>query len=144
MYMKFTWGAGGTDDDFYLVLGYNVSVNTLVGDAELRNCSPSELSLTLDIPTDVNPAAEFFKFAGDQHSIAKEKGQGTLSVFKGKDVDETIQEITFMDGWITSLEMGVSTSDKTFLVHVRFAAAIITISGETFVHGSRSSNFTKK
>jgi hypothetical protein len=142
MYMKFTFGEGDKGDVFFKVIGYNVSVNTLVSDAELRNCSPSELSLTLEIPATVNPAAEFFKFAGDQHSKAKEIGRGTLTVFKGKDVDQSIQEIAFTDGWITSLEMGVSTSDKEFLIHIRFAAALITISGETFVHGSRSSNFT--
>jgi hypothetical protein len=137
MFIQLTFG-----EKTYRVVNYSVSVGTVSGDTKLANCVPGELSLTVELPPSANPAAEFLGFAVDQHNIAKDKGQGTLTVFKEEGVDESLKEIAFKQGWITDLDMATSEMDDKFNVSLRIAAADMVISGVQFNHRGRGEHFS--
>ena len=128
-------------DVTYHVTNYSFSLGTVSGDTKLANVVPGELSLNLELPPEANPAEAFLQFAVDQHNTAKDKGAGRLSVFKGADVGESLQEIEFSKAWITDIDVSVSEMDEKFNVSLRFAAAEMTISGVMFSHRGRAEHF---
>ena len=140
MYMLFGFG----DEATYHVTNYSLSVGTVAGDTKLANCVPGELSVNIELPPDALPAAEFLELAKDQHNTAKEKGKGKLVIFKGEDVGESLQEITFEKAWITDLDMGSSEMDERFNISMRIAAASVTVSGVVFEHRGRGEHFGKR
>jgi len=138
MYMTLKFG-----DKEYEVTNYSVSVGTVSGDSKLANAVPGEISMNLDLPPSANPADGLLGFAQQQHSVAKDKGSGTLTIFKDKDVEQGLQEITFEQGWITDLDMSTSEVDDRFSVGIRIAAAKVVVSGVPFEHRGRGEHFSK-
>ncbi len=141
--MHIMFGFGSENPELkYHVTNYSLSVGTIAGDTKLANAVPGELSLTIELPPSANPYTDFLSFAVDQHNTAKDKGAGKLAVFKGEDVGESLQEITFKNGWITDLDMGTSEVDERFTISLRIAAATMNVSGVAFIHRGRGEHFS--
>jgi len=140
MYIQFKWDKGDTS---YRVLNYNFGVYSEAGETSLSNCQPGVINLTLQLPDEPNPGKEFFAFAAEQHDTAGEKGSGVITVFKGeKTSHESLQEITFAQGWITALEISVSDVDDKFMLSCSIAASAVFISESEFAHHRRSEHFS--
>ena len=146
MFMRFGWGDNpGPKEMKYSVTNYSLSIDTQGDTTKIANCVPGEICLTIEIPdTEKNPAAEFIGFAVDQHNTAKDKGKGKISVYRGEDVGESIQEISFKKGWITDLDLGSSVHDSKSVINLRIAAAEVTVSGISFMHRGRNEHFAGK
>jgi hypothetical protein len=141
MFMQFEWDGGKGP---YRVMNYDFSVSSESGDTALGNCLPGVITLTVQIPAEPNPGAEFFAFAQEQHDTAKEKGKGKVTVFPGeKTAKESLQEIAFSNGWITSLSMNVSDRDDKFTLTCKIASSSVTFSGTEFLHHRRIEHFEK-
>ena len=136
MHMNLEFG-----DVTYHVTNYSFSLGTVSGDTKLANVVPGELSVNIELPPEANPAEAFLAFAVDQHNTAKDKGKGKLSVFKGADVGESLQEIEFWSAWITDIDVSVSEMDEKFNVSLRIAASAVLISGVEFIHRGRGEHF---
>lgn len=139
MHMIFQWDSEPGLE--FRVLNYNFSVNSQGGETKLSNCQPGQLDLTVEIPPEPDPGKIFFEFAAEQHDTSADKGVGTLTVFKGKAVGESLQEIHFEKGWITSLSLNVSEKDDKFQLKCNIAAANVKVSGSDFLHHRRLEHF---
>lgn len=140
MHMIFKWD--GSDPGVeYRVTEYTFSVNSQGGETKLSNCQPGQINLTLELPPEPHPGKEFFQFAAEQHDTSGDKGKGTLTVFKGKSVGESLQEISFEDGWVTTLSLNVAEKDDKFQLKCNIAAAKVMISESEFVHHRRAEHF---
>ena len=137
MHMLFGFG----DAIKHRVTNFSFSLGTVSGDTKLANVIPGEVSVSLELPPTANPAEGFLAFAVDQHNTASEKGEGTIVVYKGQDVGESLQEISFSNAWITDIDIGSSEMDEKFNVSLRIAAADIVVSGVTFTHRGRGEHF---
>lgn len=142
MYVVFGWGESPSADDMkYTVLQYQFSVSTMEGDTRPANCVPGEIDLTLELPPTPNPAQDFLNFATQQHTAAAEEGAGKIAVYKGKDAGESIQEVSFKQGWIVDIGLGAGMHDEMFTVTLRIAASEVTVSGVNFIHNKRKEHF---
>jgi hypothetical protein len=139
MFMQFKWDQGKIE---YRVTSYDFSVSSEGGETALSNCQPGAISLTLELPAEPQPGKEFFAFAAEQHDTASEKGKGTITVFKGeKTTSESLQQITFSNGWITKLELNVGDHDEKFRLTCNIAATNVSISETDFEHHRRAEHF---
>ena len=142
MHVLFGWGEDPSVDDMpYRVLNYTFDVVSEAGDTMISNCQPTHIALTVEVPPDGDAGAEFFSFASEQHDTAGERGKGKIAVFRGRSVGESVQEVTFNNGWIDSLSISASQADDKFIITCMIAAAEITISGVEFIHHTRSEHF---
>lgn len=143
MHILFGWGEDPSVDDMpYRVLNYSIDVVSESGDTMISNCQPTHIVLTVEVPPDGDAGAEFFNFASEQHDTAAENGKGKIAVFRGRSVGESIQEVTFNNGWIDSLTINASQADDKFIITALIAAAEITVSGVEFTHHTRAEHFT--
>jgi hypothetical protein len=139
--MQFKWEG---KDKKYRVLSYDFDVSSEGGDTALSNCQPGTIDLTIELPAEANPGSEFFAFAAEQHDTSKEKGKGTITVFKGeKTTQESLQEIVFSDAWITSCSLNVRDEDDKFSLDCKIAASIVFFSGTDFLHPRRLEHFNE-
>jgi hypothetical protein len=142
MHILFGWGEDPSVDDMpYRVLSYNFDVVSESGDTMISNCQPTHIALTVEVPPDGDAGREFFNFASEQHDTAAENGKGKIAVFRGRAVGESIQEVTFNNGWIDSLSISASQGDDKFIITAMIAAAEITVSGVEFTHHTRAEHF---
>ncbi len=142
MFIKFGWGENPSVDNMpYRVLNYSFDVVSQAGDTQITNCQPTHIVLTVEVPPGADAGAEFFTFANEQHDTAGDNGKGKIAVFRGENVGESIQEVTFSDGWIDNLSINASASDDKFIISCVIAAAQITVSGVEYVHHTRAEHF---
>lgn len=140
MFMQFKWEGS---DKTYRVLNYKFSVSSESGETALSNCQPGLITLTLELPDEPNPGSEFFAFAAEQHDTSAEKGKGVITVFKGERTShESLQEITFSNAWITSLDINVADVDDKFELSCKIAASNVFISETEFLHHRRIEHFS--
>lgn len=143
MHILFGWGEDPSVEEMpYRVLNYSFDIVSEAGDTMISNCQPTHLTITVEIPPGPNPGQEFYQFATEQHDTAAENGKGKISVFRGRDVGESIQEIRFTNGWIDNLSMSVSEADDKFVMTCMIAPASVTISDVELVHHRRSEHFS--
>jgi hypothetical protein len=143
MFIKFGWGENpGVEEMPYRVLNYSFDVVSQAGDTQITNCQPTHIVLTVEVPPGADAGAEFFTYASEQHDTAAERGKGKIAVFRGEGVGESIQEVTFNNGWIDNLSINASQADDKFIISCVIAAAEITVSGVEFVHSTRAEHFS--
>ncbi len=136
--IRFGWGEKpGTDDLIYAVTDYSFDVREDASDDKLDNCIPGFIRMVIKAPLVKDPAKDFLEYALDQYDQVKKKGAGKLSVFKGRDVGQSLLDISFKRGWVTSLTMYGTPKDEGFNFVVEIAAAEVTVSGTTFIHHGR-------
>ncbi len=136
MHILFGWGKNvGKADLKYVVTDYNITLSSSDEYAGgLGNCVPGSISVTIEIPPNqkAKPAVDLFKFAKNQHDVAKNEGAGKIVVYEGIEVGQPIQEIAFEKAWITDISSGASRHDQQFTVHLTIATASIQISDVKF------------
>jgi hypothetical protein len=125
----------------YDVLDYGFDTMSEGGDTMLSNCVPLQISVTVEIGAKKNPAGELFAFAADQHSVAKEKGKGSITVKKAKDVGDALQVIEFTNAWISGIGMNVGTMNDKFTVNFMISPSTVKISDVAFEHKGRLEHF---
>jgi hypothetical protein len=142
MHILFGWGKNVSKDDLkFLVTDFNV---TLASSDEfaggLGNCVPGQITVSLEIPPNQKekPAIDLFKFAKNQHDIAKTEGGGKIIVYEGMEVGQPIQEVSFERAWLTDISSGASRHDQQFSLHLTISAASIQISDVKFVDKRRA------
>jgi hypothetical protein len=126
----------------YRVLNYSFDVVSQAGDTQITNCQPTHIVVTVEIPPGGDAGSEFFNYASEQHETAANDGKGKIAVFAGQNVGESIQELTFSNGWIDNLSINASQADDKFIVSCVIAAAEITVSGVSFTHHTRAEHFS--
>jgi hypothetical protein len=136
MHILFGWGKNvGKDDLKYLVTDFNVSLASSDEFAGgLGNCVPGSISVSIEIPPNqkAKPAVDLFKFAKNQHDVAKNEGGGKIIVYEGIEVGQPIQEVNFEKAWITDISSGASRHDQQFNLHLTIQAASVQVSDVKF------------
>ena len=142
MHIVFGWGKNLSPTDLkYVVTNYNLSFSSSeeygVG---LGNCLPGQISVSLEIEASYKgkPAEDIFKFAKNQHDLAKAEGAAMIVVYPEIEVGQAIQEIVIDNAWITAISTGTSLHDKVFNVNLTIMAANVTISNVEFVDHRRA------
>jgi len=149
MFIKFGWGKNlGKEDLKYEVTDFNVSLSSSDEYAGgLGNCVPGSISLTLEIPANLNekPAGDIFSFARKQHDDASKNGAGKIVVYEGPETAAPlIQEVEFDQAWISDLSSGVSRHDEKFTLSMSVTAATVKISDVEFKDKRRAELVSSK
>ncbi|MCP4570763.1 MAG: hypothetical protein GY838_00265 [bacterium] len=129
----------------YKVGNFSISLQS-AGAAQLANCIPGTIQVSLELPPKAKPGADFFSFAKDQHNQAKTKGKGQISVFKGHDdkkEGQAIQTVKFEKAWLSDMNSSVAEHDDNFYFNLLFVATDVTISGAAFKHDAREKLFAE-
>ena len=129
----------------YEVMSFDVSLQS-AGSSQLAECIPGTIRVAVEVPPKASPGKDFFNFARTQHSQAKTKGKGQISVFKGHDrkkEGQAIQTVKVEKAWLSDLDTSVSETDDNFYFSLMFIATEVTISGEAFKHDAREKLFAE-
>lgn len=133
------------DGKLYDVTTFDVSLAS-AGASQLAECIPGTVKVAVEVPPKFAPGKDFFNFARTQHSQAKTKGKGQISVFKGHDrkkEGQAIQTVKFEKAWLSDVNTSVSEHQDSFFFSFTFVATEVTVSGETFKHAAREKLFVE-